>query len=69
MSTMLISEKALVKVIVLPARVWTNGDKGGTNIITTCLVVKPGAGSPGIVITDFLTKICCSPTLENKLVK
>ena len=44
---------ALVKVIVLPARVWATGDKGGTNLLTTCLVVKPGAGSPEIVITDF----------------
>ena len=44
---------ALVKAIVLPARVWTMGNKGGTNLITTCLVVKPGAGSPEIVITDF----------------
>ena len=44
---------ALVKVIVLPTRVWATGDKGGTNRLTTCLVVKPGAGSPEIVITDF----------------
>ena len=44
---------ALVKVIVLPTRVWATGDKGGTNLLTTCLVVKPGAGSPEIVITDF----------------
>ena len=44
---------ALVKAIVLPARVWTMGNKGGTNLITACLVVKPGAGSPEIVITDF----------------
>ena len=44
---------ALVKVIVLPTRVWATGDKGGANLLTTCLVVKPGAGSPEIVITDF----------------
>ena len=43
----------LVKVIVLPTRVWATGDKGGTNLLTTCLVVKPGAGSPEIAITDF----------------
>ena len=43
---------ALVKVIVLPTRVWATGDKGGTNLLTTCLVVKPGAGSPELVITD-----------------
>ena len=44
---------ALVKVIVLPTRVWATGGKGGTNLLTTCLVVKPGAGSPEIVVTDF----------------
>ena len=40
-------------VIVLPTRVWATGGKGGANHLKTCLVVKPGAGRPEIVITDF----------------
>ena len=44
---------ALVKVIVLPTRVWATGDMGGANLLTSCRVVKLGVGSPEIVITDF----------------
>ena len=56
---------ALVKVIVLPTRVWATGDKGGTNLLTTCLVVKPGAGSPEIVITDFPDEDLLQPRVGN----